>query len=217
MRDRAEFIKLAKGVSNITILELESLSEIFGQQISHDRHTLPHSRPAELVASLRAPALLCTGWYDWGLNDALATWGLLMQAAVEPVRSRSRLLITPSAHNMPGYHEGMEDHPELYHAFRVPTNGELLLRWHDAVRTDTTDSWPRVVYYLMGANEWRAADAWPPSGVETLALYLGAGETLSTEEPGPKRRTSTSTIPRIRPQRSAAASFPTSVRPGAST
>ena len=131
-------VKLAKGVSNITILELESLSEIFGQHISHDRHTLPHARPAELVASLHAPALLCTGWYDWGLNDALATWDLLMQAAAEPVRTRSRLLITPSSHNMPGYHEGMDDRPELYHAFRVPTNGELLLRWHDAVRTDTT-------------------------------------------------------------------------------
>jgi predicted acyl esterase len=181
--DRADFIKLAMGVSNITILELESLSEIFGQHISHDRHTLPHPRPAELVESLHAPALLCTGWYDWGLNDALATWDLLMQAAAEPVRTRSRLLITPSSHNMPGYHEGMDDHPELYHAFRVPTNGELLLHWHDAVRTDTTDSWPRVVYYLMGANEWRAADVWPPLGVETIAFYLGAGETLSTEEP----------------------------------
>jgi predicted acyl esterase len=182
--DRAELIKLATGASNITIVELESLSEVFGQQISHDRHTLPHTDMAELAGSLHTPALLCTGWYDWGLNDALATWDLLMEAAAEPVRSRSRLLITPSSHNMPGYHEGMEDHQELYHGFRVPTNGELLLRWHDAVRTETTDSWPRVVYYLMGAHEWRAADAWPPPGIETIALYLGAGETLSTNEPG---------------------------------
>jgi hypothetical protein len=179
---RAEFIKLAKGVTNITILELESLSEIFGQQISHDRHTLPHTRPAELASSLQAPALLCTGWYDWGLNDALATWELLMGAAAEPIRSRCRLLITPSAHNAPGYHEGIDDHPELYHAFRVPTNGELLLQWYEAVRKDETDSWPAVVYYLMGANDWRTSETWPPE-VEMIPLYLRSEQALSVQEP----------------------------------
>lgn len=182
--DRAELIKAANGVSNVTILELESASEIFGQQISHDRHTLPHTRPSELVKELQAPPLLCTGWYDWGLNDALATWGLLTDAAVEPVRSRCRLLITPSAHNAPGYHEGMAEHPELYHAYRVPTNGELLLRWYDAVREDEVDAWPRVIYYLMGANIWCSADSWPPPDVELTSFYLGAGGTLDQAVPG---------------------------------
>ena len=31
----------------------------------------------ELVRSLHAPALLVSGWYDWGLNDLFATWDLL--------------------------------------------------------------------------------------------------------------------------------------------
>src|SRR5207247_9311786 len=104
--------------------EAASLSKISPHQIPPDRHTLPHPRPAELVKSLHAPVMLRTGWYDWGLNDALATWELLMGAAPEPMRSRCRLFIAPSAHNMPGYHEGMAEHPELHHAYGFPTNLE---------------------------------------------------------------------------------------------
>src|SRR5262249_30217248 len=77
---RADFVRRIFGVDNVTSVEVESLSAIFGYQISHDRHTLPHPRPAELAQSFKAAVLLRTGWYDWGLNDALATWQLLMSS-----------------------------------------------------------------------------------------------------------------------------------------
>jgi len=182
---RAEFVKQATGAKNVTMLEVESLSEIFPFQISHDRHTLPHPRPAELVKSFHAPAMLRTGWYDWGLNDALGTWELLMQASPEPMRSRCRLFIAPSAHNMPGYHEAMAEHPELHHAYGFFTNLEMQLRWYTAVREGKIDSWPTVIYYLMGANEWQAADAWPLPEARTVPLYLSAGGRLTTELPQP--------------------------------
>src|SRR5581483_4272050 len=88
-----------------------------------------------------------------------------------------------SAHNMPGYHEGFEDHPELHHAYLLATNVELLRRWYEAVRHDEIDHWPTVIYYLMGANEWRVADGWPVLGAETLNLYLGADGALGSDEP----------------------------------
>ena len=127
--------------------------------------------------------MLRTGWYDWGVNDALATWELLMRSAPEPMRSRCRLLITPSAHNMPGYHEGAATHPELHHAHGVINGFERLYHWYEAVRTDKLDSWPTVIYYLMGANEWRVAAAWPVPEAQSLQLYLGAGDKLSAEQP----------------------------------
>jgi uncharacterized protein len=132
---------------------------------------------------IHAPVLLHTGWYDWGLNDTLATWGLFRREAQESVRSRSRLIITPSAHNMPGYHEGADDHPELQHNHRTVNNVELLLRWFAAVREGTTESWPTVIYYLMGAHEWRVAADWPPPHARTVALYLGAGAMLTVRDP----------------------------------
>lgn len=180
---RAEFIRRALDVKYVTSLDIDSLSAIFGQEISHDRHTLPRTELEELCGSFHAPAMLCTGWYDWGLNDALATWQLLMRTGTERVRSRSRLFISPAAHNAPGYHEGQGGHPELRHAFRTETNVELLLQWYSQVQADSVESWPRVIYYLMGANEWRTADAWPIPAADTMPLYLGRAGALGTRKP----------------------------------
>jgi predicted acyl esterase len=180
---RAEFVKQARDVKNVTAVDVEALSDIFGHTISHDRHTLPHPRLDELCRSLQAPAMLTTGWYDWGLNDALATWGLLMHSAPASIRSGCRLFIAPSAHNMPGYHERVAECPELLHNYGAPTQFEFLLHWYEAVRKGTTDSWPAVIFYLMGANEWRVADAWPPREVRTVPLYLGVDGGLSKRLP----------------------------------
>src|SRR5579859_4922491 len=104
--ERSAFIKLALNIDQITAIDVEALPAIFGQRISHDRHSLPRANPAELCRSICAPVLMRTGWYDWGLNDALATWDLLMSATLDPIRAQCRLVIGPNAHNMPGYHEG---------------------------------------------------------------------------------------------------------------
>jgi uncharacterized protein len=182
-QERAQLVKEALSIKTVTSVDVEALSAVFGQEISHDRHTLPHPRPAELVRAFHAPVLLRTGWYDWGLNDALATWALLNENALEPMRARCRLLIAPSAHNMPGYHEGMAEHPELHHAYGVATSFELLFRWYETVRSNGIGSWPRVIYYLMGANEWRAEKNWPPQAARIVPYYLSAGKRLSERAP----------------------------------
>jgi uncharacterized protein len=180
---RAELIKELMGTTNVRILDVEGLSAIFGHRVAHDAHTLPHPRPEELCRTFHTPVLLRTGWYDWGLNDALATWELLQRAAPERMRARCRLLIAPSAHNMPGYHEGMGEHPELHHSHTVANNSELLLRWYTTIQDGKTDAWPTVIYYLMGANQWCIAGAWPPGGSRNVAFYFGSGGSLSPEMP----------------------------------
>lgn len=169
---RAELVKLALGVSEITLLEIEALTAVFGLHIPHDAYTVPRPQRADVCRALHAPALMITGWYDWSLHDALATWDLLVRSAQDRVRALSRLIITPSAHNTPGYHERAEAHPELQHSHRVPDHAELLLRWYEAVRSQTVDEWPRVIYYLMGANEWHVASGWPPPEACSLKLFL---------------------------------------------
>jgi len=180
---RADFVKQALGTQDVTVLEVESLVEVFGQQISHDALTIPHPDPVALCRELHAPALIHTGWYDWGLNDALATWELLRKSAREEIADGSRLIITPSAHNRPGYHEHIEKYPELQHNHRTAHIVDLLLRWYDTVRNRTQPAWPRVIYYLMGANEWRIAADWPPPQARPQTWYLGAGGTLTPSEP----------------------------------
>ncbi len=182
---RAELVHQAMNTKSVSTVDVEHLSRVFGRQISHDAHTLPHPQPAELVQSFHAPVLLRTGWYDWALNDALATWDLLMRETREPLRSRCRLLIAPSAHNAPGYHEGMAERPELQHSYGSRFIAELLMRWYDTVRDDEYDSWPKVIYYLMGANEWCVADAWPVPEAHPLSLYLHDDGKLGLRPPGP--------------------------------
>jgi predicted acyl esterase len=179
---RAELIKQVTGSSAVTIVEIESLPEIFGRHIPADRHMLPYARTEEAAESVHAPALMVSGWYDWGLNDLFATWDLLNRAASEAVRSRCRMLIAPSAHNMPGYHEGRDGRPELDRVYRSADILGVLARWYAAVRADALDSWPTVIYYLMGANEWRAADSWPIPDAEPKLFYLERGGKLSTSE-----------------------------------
>jgi predicted acyl esterase len=181
--DRAELIKEITGARNVTIVEVESLSGTFGHTISHDRHTLPHGRMEQAAGSLHAPALMVSGWYDWGLNDLFATWDLLNRAAPGGLRSRCRMLIAPSSHGMAGYHEGREGHPELDRPYRTAGITAVLARWYAAVREDALESWPTIIYYLMGANEWRAADSWPIRDAQPGVFYLGPGGTLTTQEP----------------------------------
>jgi predicted acyl esterase len=181
--ERASFIKQATNAESVSIVEVESLSELFGHRISHDAMTIPHPNPAELCRMIQAPALFFTGWYDWGLNDALATWKVLRREGRGDVARRSRMVITPHAHNTLGYHEGIEKHPEMQIMPGVTNHSGVLLRWYQAVREMKTDSWPTVIYYLMGANEWRVADDWPVPESREVAFYLHGGGALTTESP----------------------------------
>ena len=182
-RERAELVKQAMGVQNVSILEVERLSEIFGPRVSHDAHSIPSADPAELCRRIQAPPLLFTGWYDWCLNDALATWEILRREGRPDVADRARLIITPHAHNTLGYREGIDAHPELQLTPGAVTHSGVLLRWYQAVREGRTNSWPTVIYYLMGANEWRVADDWPVPGAKQMAFYLGGEGTLTTRPP----------------------------------
>lgn len=178
-----ELIKLVTGKDNVTITDVEGLTSVFGHQVPHDAHLLPRVRDTEILESLHAPALMITGWYDWFLDDALATWDRLQKQAVPSVGSRSRLLITPSAHLMPGYREGRERHPELDRVYRTQNLAGLLLSWYSSIREDALARWPKVIYYLMGANQWNVASAWPPPDAQTRFLYLAPEGLLSSELP----------------------------------
>jgi uncharacterized protein len=178
---RAELIKIALGVPNVTSMDVESLASLFGHTISHDRHTLPHTDAASLCRAIHAAPLIRTGWYDWALNDALATWEHIRREGRPEVARQARLVIAPHAHNMPGYREAAGYDAELMRPPGLFNSVGLLLQWYASVREGTTGSWPTVMYYLMGANEWCAASDWPVPQAVPKTLYLGERGTLTLE------------------------------------
>jgi len=180
---RAQFLKRVLRVDEFDYIAMVSFLTGIGHQVAFGAHSIPSATPTELCRELHAPPLIVSGWYDWNLKDTLATWELLRSDARESVRERVRLLIAPSAHNVPGYHEGAADHPELQRAHRTENNLGLLLHWYDAVRGNKVDAWPPVIYYLMGANEWHVARNWPPPEAQSVRLYLHGGGNLSEQAP----------------------------------
>jgi len=42
---------------------------------------------------------------------------------------------------------------------------------------------PEAEVFLTGSNEWRSFDSWPPEGIESTSVYLGAEGTLGFEPP----------------------------------
>ena len=181
--ERVKLLNLALNEEIVTFTSTTKLNGVFGPDIDPDALMYPSAGVPQLCQAVRAPALVITGWYDWCLGDALYSWEQLMRHGPEQVRRDSRLLIAPGAHNAPGYHEGSETHPELRRTYRTGDNLELLLHWYEAVRNGAVESLPVVTYYLMGANEWRTASAWPPMEAKTETLFLGAGGTLTLEAP----------------------------------
>lgn len=179
--ERAGMIRLALGAADITIMDLERLDGVFPHAVHIDAHMLPAVSAAGLCADVQAPALMITGWYDWCLDDALRTWELLAEHGRDEVRAASRLLITPSAHQAPGYHEGLDRSPELGRTWR--DDPDLLAYWYDAVRAGSAADLPVVTYYLMGANQWCAASEWPPAQARRRELYFGPGGTLCWDMP----------------------------------
>lgn len=182
---RARLLHRVFAAPRFTYLEMEHLCSGPGLGIAHGAHSIPSAEPSELSLKLNAPALLVTGWYDWNLNDMLASWALLASSPNVVVRLRSRLLITPSAHNATGYREGREEHEELGRIFRTSNIVDLLLHWYTAIKDHATEAWPAVIYYLMGANEWRTASSWPPPEARQVPLFLGSHGKLSTTTPPP--------------------------------
>jgi predicted acyl esterase len=180
---RAAFIKEALGVTAVTSVEFERLPAIFGQDISHATMTIPFRSPTELVRSIHAPPLMRTAWYDWHLNYALATFEMIRRQAQPEVAEQARIIISPTAHNRPGYYVGADSHPELIRRNDALDQVGLMTRWYEAVRDGTTDRWPRVIYYLMGANEWRTASDWPVPEARETAYYLGPGGTVTEDPP----------------------------------
>lgn len=115
---------------------------------------------------LAPPTAMIGGWHDiflpWQIKDYAA-----MQAASRPVT----LTIGPWTHSaLEAWGESVRQALSLFRA-------QLL--------DQAASPCAPVRLYVMGAEEWREYDSWPPPGLIPVAFYLSAGGCLSTKQPGP--------------------------------
>ena len=133
---------------------------------------------------LDLPALFFDSWYDYGPAETLELFNLLRStSAGATARQNQFVIIAPGTHC--SYEAATErtivGERDLGDA-RLDVMG-LKLRWYDywlkGIDNGVT-AMPRVQYYLMGANRWQSADAWPVPGTRLTRLYLSSGGRANT-------------------------------------
>ena len=130
-----------------------------------------------------AAVLNFSGWYDdaYGVEGAATNFnGLVKSKAGAP--ARTHLVLGPWVHGAPS--------PKSTRAGELdfgPNAGfdydALVLDFHDHYLRGISNRFvnePAVRYFVMGANEWRQADTWPPPANRTETFYLdGSGSVAS--------------------------------------
>ena len=147
------------------------------------------------------PILMINSWYDLSIGPNVAMYEYQSKnAANQTARDNMFMIIAPTTHCNQGQMEtehtvvGQRDMGDA----RLDYVG-LIQKWFDHFLKGIDNgitSQPKVRVYLMGANEWRTYDAWPPPAARYVSYYLesegkantayGDGK-LSTEQPAAER------------------------------
>jgi putative CocE/NonD family hydrolase len=163
---------LQAAFDHLPLLEADAVAA--GEPISFYRDVLTHNQPGDLfwasrdhsdaVAQVTAPVHLIGGWYDYYLRGLLRDYATLKAAGRQP-----HLTIGPWFHAHPG---------GLMAGLREG------VAWFDAQLKGNRRGLRQkpVCIYLMGADEWREMDDFPPPAHETR-YYLHTGARLAMDLP----------------------------------
>lgn len=131
--------------------------------------------PADTIAT---PALHIGSWYDYGVSETIGYFARFRREGADArTRDGQYLIVAPTPHceferatehTLVGARDVGDARFDYAGTYR---------RWMDfwlEGKATGIERMPRVQYYLMGRNEWRAADDWPVPGTRFTALYLGS-------------------------------------------
>jgi putative CocE/NonD family hydrolase len=138
--------------------------------------------------AVHVPVLDFEGWYDAFLAGGVENFaGMIARGGTQQARDNQRLVIGPWDHVDWG-RSGSSPAPMLKAIGTVadsPIN-DLMLDWFDHFLKGRQDGAagdvagkPRVDYFLMGANTWRTASAWPLPQTRWTTYYLSGDGSAS--------------------------------------
>jgi putative CocE/NonD family hydrolase len=122
---------------------------------------------------VHAAVLNFSGWYDdnYGPEGATTNFAGLLKARTAASDPQAHLMIGPWVHGVASTAKTKSGEREFGAAAAIDYD-EVVLRWMDHYLQGSANGVEKekpVRYFVMGANQWRDADAWPP--VSTAASY----------------------------------------------
>ncbi len=123
------------------------------------------------------PTLYINAWYDLSIGPNVAMFDYQTRnAATQSARDNMFMVIAPTLHCNQGRSEsehtvvGERDMGDARYDYVG-----LVQRWFDhwlkGADNGVTKE-PKVRFYMMGANQWKTSDTWPPKNVDLVPYYL---------------------------------------------
>lgn len=137
---------------------------------------------------VHAAVLNFSGWYDdnYGPEGATTNFAGLLKARAGQGDPRTHLLIGPWVHGVASTAKSKSGEREFGSAAAIDYD-EVVLRWMDHYLRGMDNGVEKekpVRYFVMGPNQWRDAESWPPHSTSTSYYLSDPGETgLSTATP----------------------------------
>ena len=124
---------------------------------------------------LDLPVLHVTGWFDGDQPGAMFYWDGMM--AHSPAADRQYFLSGPWGHAETFVGGTLEVGDMTFKPQSIVDNKAEHLAFFDHYLKGTADSYdqPRARVYVMGAEEWREFDQYPPADAQPTDLYLSSG------------------------------------------
>lgn len=173
-----------KMLGKLPLLDVEALKQVAPYYYDWLRH------PAEDAwwdwSELRnkydrnhAAVLNLSAWYDdnYGPEGATTNFAGLLKARTAEKNPRTHLLLGPWVHGVDNTEKTRSGERE-FGASAVIDYDEVVLRWMDHYLKGVDNGVGRekpVRYFVMGRNEWRDSDNWPPAA-ERIVFKLGAAQ-----------------------------------------
>jgi putative CocE/NonD family hydrolase len=164
-------------LESIDAFELEGFPLTLGEMLREGMDAVTSFRYPEI----EAPTLSLVGWFDFLSTGAIESFMRIRAegGGGEESRAAHRLIVGPWGHagTLPGsqgeVNFGIGDGP-------FAGVSKKHLAFFDRHLRGTAEELPVVEYFLMGAEEWRTAAAWPPPESRPQEWYLSSGGTANT-------------------------------------
>jgi uncharacterized protein len=135
-------------------------------------------------ARTRAAVLNLSAWYDdnYGPEGATTNFAGLLKARQADKDPRTHLLLGPWVHGVDNTAKTRSGEREFSPTAAIDFD-EVVLRWMDHYLKGMDNGVDRekpVRYFVMGRNQWRDADQWPPTARETSAFLAPGSDGSST-------------------------------------